>query len=268
MATLKINKNLNNEINRLIKNYNSKVARLKKLDKYNLKIIPDKVSKKELLKDIVTNKELRIELNKLKSFSKRGAEDVVTFKKTGESFSKWEIQQFKNEKNRAIRQLNQKIKYYKENKPNIFGKNLDVTFAQMADSHYLYAERNLNKIKNKKISELTRKGAKRGIEYFKNFNEHSDLIAKQNYIQSIINLGYASGVPMDKINTIKNKLISLPEKELVNLINNDNGVNALLNKYRVYGYNLSKGKEISIEFLEETSDLIEELYNKLDKIIK
>ncbi len=65
------------EINRVVKNFNSKIKRLAKQTPEMASILPDKVSSKQLKELINTRQDLKRELNALKRFSKRGSEQIV-----------------------------------------------------------------------------------------------------------------------------------------------------------------------------------------------
>ena len=72
---MKIRLKLDNEISRVIRNYNAKIRRLEKLNIPNL-ILPTKITKKELIKTSSSTKEIRRKLKSLSRFSKKGAENV------------------------------------------------------------------------------------------------------------------------------------------------------------------------------------------------
>ena len=72
---IRYDKKLNQEINRTIKNFNQKIARLEKQDR---ELLPSKITKKELKDNVYTRTELRRKLKELQRFSNRNAEDVIT----------------------------------------------------------------------------------------------------------------------------------------------------------------------------------------------
>lgn len=72
------NDDLNSEVKRVVKNYNAKVKRVENLYKGRSDVvIPERVSVKELKSLVGTKRDLSRELNSLKRFSKRGAEQLV-----------------------------------------------------------------------------------------------------------------------------------------------------------------------------------------------
>ena len=82
---MKFKSSTNKEIARVVKNFNQKVKRLEKLGRENL---PEKISIKDLKSNVYSSSDLKRELNKLKRFSSRGAEDVLT--DYGAPITKWE----------------------------------------------------------------------------------------------------------------------------------------------------------------------------------
>lgn len=72
---IRYNKSTNNEIARVVRNYNSKIARLQKLN--NKLILPEKASVKEIKKTVSSRRELNRRLNELKLYSKRGIEETI-----------------------------------------------------------------------------------------------------------------------------------------------------------------------------------------------
>ena len=65
---IRYDKKLNQEINRTIKNFNQKIARLEKQER---ELLPSKITKKELKESVYTRTELQRKLKELQRFSKR-----------------------------------------------------------------------------------------------------------------------------------------------------------------------------------------------------
>ncbi len=68
-------KKLNQEINRVVKNFNQKVTRL---EKQNHELLPSKITTKELKESVNTKIQLNRRLRELKQFSQKGVENVLT----------------------------------------------------------------------------------------------------------------------------------------------------------------------------------------------
>lgn len=80
------------ELRRVVKNFNAKIARVSNKDPSIAPYLPSKISVQEVRERIVTRQDLKKELNALQRFSRRGAEEIVT---TGSEYdikrTKWEF---------------------------------------------------------------------------------------------------------------------------------------------------------------------------------
>ena len=103
----------NREFNKIVDNYNAKVRRLRKKGASRL---PETISKRELRKTFsgraATRRELRYQLNELKRFSKRGAEDILIL--DGSRISRFKVEQGKRRRTRLLRKLAKEIEYQKK----------------------------------------------------------------------------------------------------------------------------------------------------------
>ena len=174
---IRYDKKLNEEINRTIKNFNQKIKRLEKEER---KLLPSKISKKELKSSVYTRNELLRKLKELQRFSKRGAEDIITTK-GGLTTTRYEIEKLKRENARVKRNISREITRLQQQKPKVFGKIQPVTFAVMGDITYLnlVARR---KALEKNINLLD----KEGFQRLKNLVEKS--ARNREYLNSIFKI--------------------------------------------------------------------------------
>lgn len=98
----------NDELTKVIRNFNAKVTRLAKKNPDISNILPEKVSVKEIKSLIGTRQDLNREINMLKRFSKRGAEAIVPIDDTERNIkiTKWQ----RTEMNRMVGIINRKRK--------------------------------------------------------------------------------------------------------------------------------------------------------------
>lgn len=96
------------ELKKAVRNFNDKIRRLEKKNPELKNTLPDRVSVKEIKNLIETRQDLKRELNSLRRFSKRGAEELVTVpdSKYNLKITKWQ----KNEMSRRIGVINRKRK--------------------------------------------------------------------------------------------------------------------------------------------------------------
>lgn len=102
----------NQEIAKAVKNFNAKITRLeKKLGPQKENALPERVSAKALKELVTTRRDLKRELNALRRFSKRGAEELVQLPDNdyNTTITKWQ----RNEMSRlgAIRNQKRKERY-------------------------------------------------------------------------------------------------------------------------------------------------------------
>lgn len=81
------------ELKRAVSNFNAKINRISKKEPSIKNLLPEKVSAKELKDLISTRNDLKREINALKRFSKRGAEEIVNIPNNtiGTRATKWQI---------------------------------------------------------------------------------------------------------------------------------------------------------------------------------
>ena len=94
------------ELKRVVRNYNAKINRLIKKNPQTENVLPEKIQVAQLKELINTRQDLNRELNALKRFSKRGAEEIVVIPNTDYNLktTKWQ----KTEMNRRIGIINRK----------------------------------------------------------------------------------------------------------------------------------------------------------------
>ena len=190
---IRYDKKLNQEINRTIKNFNQKIARLEKQER---ELLPSKITKKELKDNVYTRTELRRKLKELQRFSNRNAEDVITTS-GGVRLTQYDYQNIKRENARIKRNITREINRLRVEKPKIFGKLQSPTLSEMGDSDYLNLvarrkalEKDINKLSKdefgrfKKLVEKTGKSQ----QYMNNiFKDDKSIRAILDYYPIITN---------------------------------------------------------------------------------
>lgn len=176
------------ELNKAIKNFNSKLNRLYKkgLD-VNL---PDKIKLKEIKERIYSRNDFKIELNRLKNFTKKGAESSVELGHG--KVTKWEY----NEVKKAIKRDNtRKKKEEKERKAEIYengeliGRRIGIELLEYKPrstdiSHISYQEfKSFKRIffnRNDKYSYERKKGYLenyiKSLSDYKSMNEYNEVV--------------------------------------------------------------------------------------------
>lgn len=265
---IRYDKKLNEEINRTLRNFNQKIRRLEKEER---KLLPSKVSKKELKSSVYTRNELTRKLKELQRFSKRGAEDIITTK-GGLTTTRYEVDKLKRENARVKRNISREIRRLQEQKPKVFGKTQAGTFAQMGDITYLnlVARR---KALEKNINLLDKEGFQRLkilVEKSARNRDYLNSIFKDNYLEMLTYLGYFYGYDSDKLKELEDKLKKLKPNDLYKLFTTEKSIKAITEYYRAVSLNLTKKKSIvnPEDISEDVNLLYDNLIDNIEDILK
>lgn len=264
---IRYDKKLNSMINKTIKNFNQKIARLEKSERELL--LPNKVTKQELLSNVADRTELRRKLNELQRFSKRGAENIITLE-SGARISSYEYENMKIESKILKAQLTRKINRLKTEKIRIGGEKQDSTFAESGDKNYLNLVARREAL-NKHLAGLDAEHIKlyqKLINKSKRNSRYYDNIFMGNYLESLTATGEYYGYDIKKINEIKEKLLTLDSKKFTQLFNEDQIIKAILDYNMSPKSRLKKAGVNTLAVKEDVTELYDALYEKIDVIIK
>ena len=104
--------NDNAELRKAVKNFNAKISRLEKKNPKEAHLLPERVNMKELKNLISTRQDLKREMNALRRFSKRGAEQIVDLPNNdyNTKATKWQIQEMNRRAGIINRKRKQRLK--------------------------------------------------------------------------------------------------------------------------------------------------------------
>ena len=266
---IRYDKKLNQEINRTIKNFNQKIARLEKQER---ELLPSKITKKDLKNSVYTRTELQRKLKELQRFSSRGAEDIITTR-GGVRLTQYELQNIKRENARVKRNITREINRLKVNKPKIFGKTQTATFSQMGDTDFLNLvarrkalEKDINKLSREEFERFAKLVAKTG----KN-QQYMNTVFKENYFKMLTDLAYYYGYDNKKLNEMKKKLMKLKPNDFLRLFKEDKSIRAILDYYPIVtsNFDFNTGMYVNrMDYQEDVMNLYDALYDNLDDILK
>ena len=113
------------ELKRVVKNFNAKLSRLEKKDPKNANALPERVKAANLKDMITTRQDLNRELNALRRFSERGAEELVDIPGNyyNEKITKWQ----RTDMNRRAAIVNRNREIRRE---QLFGQILKYSVAE------------------------------------------------------------------------------------------------------------------------------------------
>lgn len=263
---IRYNKELINKINKTVRNYNAKINRLQKQNP--TLSLPEKISAKSLKNISDTRTELNRNLQRLKRFSKRGAEENIVLP-TGEIISNYELSELKRESARLQRNLTRRINELASTTPKVAGIKQDYNYAEMGDMRLnnMIAKRDTLARMNKNIRKTgSLKNFAKLIETTRNKQNYQISIFRNNYIDKMLTYqAYAIGYDKEKINTIKEKLNRLSDKDFLRFFDEEKLVQMVRDKY--IDSTKLKGDDY-FSFESEMNNIFDELYENIDDYLK
>lgn len=186
-SRIRWNQNDEKELARLVKNYNAKINRLIKKDPTMKDFVPDRVKKRDIKSNIVTRSDLKREMNSLKRFLKRGAEEIVYNNLEGDDrfgITKYEKREIEIKVATINRLKTMRRKEIEEMETTSRGEKVGYKNKEMGRME------KLQMLQPKVFNFKTKK--KRDFEHFKKGLENADVyinmkdvILKDNYIDSL-----------------------------------------------------------------------------------
>lgn len=261
---IRYDKKLNQEINRTIKNFNQKIARLEKEQR---DLLPSKITKKNLKSNVYTRTELKRKLKELQRFSTRGAEEVITTS-GGVRLTKYELNEIKRENARVKRNITREINRLKVEKPKIFGKKQTSTYSEMGDHDFLNLvarrkalEKDVNKLSREEFERFTKLVEKTGRN-----QQYMNNIFKENYFDMLTKTAYYFDYDNEKLAYLKDRLMKLQPNDFLKLFKEDKSVRAILDYYPVVTNSFNAINPDDIK--EDVVNLYDNLINNIDEIVK
>lgn len=261
---IRYDKKLNQEINRTIKNFNQKIARLEKEER---ELLPSKITKKSLKSNVYTRTELQRKLKELQRFSTRGAEEVITTS-GGVRLTKYELNEIKRENARVKRNITREINRLKTEKPKIFGKKQTSTYSEMGDHDFLNLvarrkalEKDVNKLSREEFERFTKLVEKTGRN-----QQYMNNIFKENYFDMLTKTAYYFNYDNEKLAYLKDRLMKLQPNDFLKLFKEDKSIRAILDYYPVVTNSFNAINPDDIK--EDVVNLYDNLISNIDEIVK
>lgn len=192
------------ELNRLIKNFNAKLTRLSKSRPEDMPYMPDRVSKKELMKNIETRADLNTIKRRLANFTKRGSEEIITSKR-GAKATKYDVHEFNVNQRRENKRREERKKELDKKEVTITGKGTGVTRAQMREEkqiELLPSKKNFQNMSQGDWEKSSKLFDKLILDSYSTRQKEEML---QNYIKGLVREGFSEDVinvvqhvPLDK----------------------------------------------------------------------
>lgn len=258
---------LNKEINRTIKNFNQKIARLEKTQR-DL-ILPEKITKSKIKGSVYTRTELQRKLKELQRYSLRGAEETLTTT-GGVKISRYELTNLKKESARIKRSLTREINKLKVSSPTIFGQKTVSTYAQMGDAYLSNLETRRKALEKGDITFLSGEQLKQYkqllLKTSKN-KQYYNNVFKDNYLKMLTDLGYFYGYDNEKLSELKQKILTLNSENFLKLFRTEKSIQAILDYYPETEIKPESG--LNYEYIkEDVVNLYDALTENIDDILK
>lgn len=258
-----MNKTSENELKRVIKNFNSKIRRLEKTDK-NLNL-PEKVNLSIIKERIYDKRSLNREINKLQSFTTRGMEESITLK-SGLSITKYEYQNLLKEQKRIASKLYRTQRKLENITPTQGGKELHYKVVEMGRDDLINIRAKRIALKSYKIQKIDSEALadlRNLISGILRREKYDESIFIDNFTnQMILNLGYWAGVDEETLKNIRDELSKLSEKQFMKLYNTEEYIRAIKDYY-----NEINKKRITPQQIAKNMEKVKELYTELNKSI-
>lgn len=237
-----VNNLYNQNITRVVSNFNRKVARLQKAG-YDL--LPSKVSVREIKKRFDNKTELNTYLRDLQRFSRRGAEEVITI--GGKDYTKYEVDVFKRKLRRER---------YKLNKEIVQAKSVTPKYPMQHDIFLANLQAKRNTLSNDWQDLI---GQKVGINLFK--QDSSYLETYNNYFSILFQDAYQLGFEDEKIEHIKSQLLKLKPRQFIRALEDDPNIQYIFEYYHALTRTSYSGGDNT------AYDAFQELYENIGAII-
>lgn len=237
-----VNNLYNQNITRVVSNFNRKVARLQKAG-YDL--LPSKVSVREIKKRFDNKTELNAYLRDLQRFSRRGAEEVITI--GGKDYTKYEVDVFKRKLRRER---------YKLNKEIVQAKGVTPKYPMQHDIFLANLQAKRNTLSNDWQDLI---GQKVGINLFK--QDSTYLETYNNYFSILFQDAYQLGFEDEKIEHIKSQLLKLKPRQFIRALEDDPNIQYIFEYYHALTRTSYSGGD------NNAYDAFQELYENIGAII-
>lgn len=232
----------NQEISRVVSNFNRKVRRLERAEN---RLLPSPVKVKDIKDKFSSRRELNKYLNDLRRFSKRGSEEIVTIK--GKEYSRYQIDLFRTNLRRQRRELSRDI------------KQASSTQHRYPMQHNVY----LQNLKNRQET-LSRSWAELIDEKWQSVinQQFHNMEIYDNYLEVLFQDAYQAGFDPDKAEYIKNRLLELSPNQFIKALEDAPEI-----KF-VFDYYHALTRQSGVTGTQASRDAYEQLYKRIDEIVK
>lgn len=261
---MKIPKNLNKEIYKVVNNFNRKITRLEQAEQKADIYIPEKISKKEIMKKAGNIVEVKDLLNRYKSYLTKGSEQL-TYLNNQVKVSKYELKYTENELRKAKKKIQNEIYKLGNVKIKTYGKNQKVKIKD-SPTDELY---NL-KAKQKALKSLSKIKDKQSFRRLQNYisSELYNARRKESFREAYIDIFKKTadfyGFDKKKTKQVIEKLKQLNYTQFSAIFSADTGIKAVLDYYPDKKGKLPLDKK---DVGKDVNDMYENIFQNIDLIL-
>lgn len=231
----------NQEISRVVSNFNRK---LRRLEKEGRRLLPNKVSISQIKGEFSNRRELNKYLNDLRKFSKRGAETIKTV--GGNEYTNYEIDLFRTNLRRQREELRRNL------------EKAEHTVHRYPMQHDIHTQNIRNKIETfgSDWRNLIGKKYEQVVSRRMRLMETYD-----NYLEILFQDAIQIGFDVEKVNYMKEKLMELSPEKFDKVLSETPEIQFIFNYY--HSLTRQSGKPGD----ERDWKAFEQLYERMDEIV-
>ena len=238
---IRYNSTDNKNIERVVSNFNRKIARLQKSGYSQL---PSKVSIRTIKSQFSTRRDLNVYLRDLQRFGRRGAEDIVTI--DGKDFTKYDIDIFRRSLRREKSRLEREIAQ---------AQTMTTQYPMQHDVYTANLKARRSALSGKWADIITTQVREKLIE-----EPYRHAVIYDNYLEILFQDAYQIGFEDEKIEYIKERLLKLPPRKFIRALEDDPNIQYIFDYY----HSLTRTSYMD----NNAYDAFQQIYENIDAIVE
>ena len=238
---IRYNSTDNKNIERVVSNFNRKIARLQKAGYSQL---PSKVSIRTIKSQFSTRRDLNVYLRDLQRFGRRGAEDIVTI--DGKDFTKYDIDIFRRSLRREKSRLEREIAQ---------AQTMTTQYPMQHDVYTANLKARRSALSGKWADIITTQVREKLIE-----EPYRHAVIYDNYLEILFQDAYQIGFEDEKIEYIKERLLKLPPRKFIRALEDDPNIQYIFDYY----HSLTRTSYMD----NNAYDAFQQIYENIDAIVE
>lgn len=255
---IRYDKKINNEIRRIVNNYNAKIKRLEGRQDETISI-PSRFDRQALknLRETTKNRaDLNRKLKNLQEFTKRGGEKIIRVK--GKSIPRYQYKQIKRYRNLISRRLNARQKFNESTLPTYEGKREKFTIAQQFNEETRNIQAQRRSLLDVDYLDYSPSELTNYLDKLESNARTVNLSTWQtNYADMLLESGYVYNIPHAKLHELREKILDLSPSQFDKLFKTESTIKQIL-----YYYNQINELGVDVAFENMESDVVS-IYNSL-----